>query len=130
MTGGWASYSWPPAIVLVSVTVIFLFDFFAERYVEKTYGVHAGQNIESLVTSNGAGSGTQCPSICGRDEVNQADTKSAVDKFSDVESLQELEELAFRKQIAAFLTLEFGVIFHSVIIGMHGTILRRISVEC
>lgn len=32
MTGGWAEYSWCPAIVLTSIMFIFLLDFAAERY--------------------------------------------------------------------------------------------------
>ncbi|KUJ23521.1 ZIP zinc/iron transport family [Mollisia scopiformis] len=34
-------------------------------------------------------------------------------------SAYEAEEMSFRQQIAAFLILEFGVIFHSVIIGLN-----------
>jgi zinc transporter 1/2/3 len=34
-------------------------------------------------------------------------------------SAYEIEEMSFRQQIAAFLILEFGVIFHSVIIGLN-----------
>ena len=32
---------------------------------------------------------------------------------------EEMQERSFRQQIAAFLILEFGVIFHSVIIGLN-----------
>ncbi len=37
----------------------------------------------------------------------------------DPPSINEIEERSFRQQIAAFLILEFGVIFHSVIIGLN-----------
>ena len=55
MTKGWSEYSWPPAIVLVSVMLVFLMDFGAERYVDYKYGfAHSltdhHQNVEALVT--------------------------------------------------------------------------------
>jgi solute carrier family 39 (zinc transporter), member 1/2/3 len=53
MTGGWASYSWCPAIVLASVMMIFLFDFGAERFVEIKYGVQSEADIQEAVTGQG-----------------------------------------------------------------------------
>lgn len=41
------------------------------------------------------------------------------EKNSPSPSVAEIEERSFRQQIAAFLILEFGVIFHSVIIGLN-----------
>ena len=38
MSPGWDGYSWPVAIAMTSVMCIFLMDFSAEWYVEKTYG--------------------------------------------------------------------------------------------
>ncbi|KAH8684804.1 Zinc/iron permease [Tricladium varicosporioides] len=40
-------------------------------------------------------------------------------KTSQTPSITEMEERSFQQQIAAFLILEFGVIFHSVIIGLN-----------
>lgn len=53
MTGGWAVYSWVPAIVLASVMIIFLFDFGAERYVEVKYGMQSEADIQEAITSEG-----------------------------------------------------------------------------
>ena len=51
MTGGWAQYSWVPAIALTSVTVIFLVDLCAERYVEMKYGIqHQHTSLQDAVT--------------------------------------------------------------------------------
>ncbi|KAH7418030.1 Zinc/iron permease [Cadophora sp. MPI-SDFR-AT-0126] len=41
------------------------------------------------------------------------------EKASPAPSVSEIVERSFRQQIAAFLILEFGVIFHSVIIGLN-----------
>jgi zinc transporter 1/2/3 len=53
MTGGWAVYSWCPAIVLTSVMVVFLFDFGAERYVEIKYGVQSEADLQETITGEG-----------------------------------------------------------------------------
>jgi zinc transporter 1/2/3 len=62
MTGNWSVYSWPPAIVLVSVMLIFLLDFGAERWVAKKYGLghgpdgqqHSHDGVEGVVTTRTA----------------------------------------------------------------------------
>jgi zinc transporter 1/2/3 len=109
MTGGWASYSWPPALMLASVFTMFLLDFAAERYVEINYDVdtHA-VNVETLVTVGASDPKT--------DDLEINPVAVAGDN-TDAENLQ--IERSFREQIAAFLILEFGVIFHSVIIGLN-----------
>lgn len=45
MTGGWAQFSWVPAIALTSAMSVFLMDFYAERYVEKKYGIAHGPSV-------------------------------------------------------------------------------------
>jgi solute carrier family 39 (zinc transporter), member 1/2/3 len=143
MTGGWATYSWPPAIALTSVMLIFLLDFGAERYVEIKYGfAHSQVDAEDVVTNQPKTenqdnnrperapshshqhlhSGDQDDEI-GRQTV-QADSERYTDdkkfaKESDTEISQAAAEHAFREQIAGFLILEFGVIVHSVIIGLN-----------
>ncbi|KAF1345511.1 high affinity zinc ion transporter [Delphinella strobiligena] len=141
MTGGWASYSWPPAIVLVAVMVIFLMDLGAERYVEEKYGhQHGHSSLEGMVT----GQAHNCPRPSeiadlpsallqtGDIEAARSDmhshnhpssTKEMTEEAEDDSQLSEklilAEENAFRTQFAAFLILEFGVIFHSVVIGLN-----------
>jgi zinc transporter 1/2/3 len=152
MTGHWADYSWVPGIVLTSVMLIFLMDFGAEIYVEHKYGyAHSHGNVEDIVTSkseddaehhkhralshNQIHSGDQDQNLHNtiaeaQDAKDAAPNKSIQktgDKSSDVESLGSSDQLSiersFRTQIAAFLILEFGVIVHSVIIGLNlGTV--------
>ncbi|KAK9374662.1 Zinc/iron permease [Lipomyces chichibuensis] len=134
MTGEWASYSWPPAIALVSIIFIFLLDFSAERYVELKYGFsHTDMNVEDLmvdhtVASPGNGeSGPQPHQKLHTGDRNLSDDRvlstsaSAQEKtVTDVEALKEsVKAHLFREQIATFLILEFGVIVHSVIIGLN-----------
>ncbi|OJJ46004.1 hypothetical protein ASPZODRAFT_132977 [Penicilliopsis zonata CBS 506.65] len=114
MTGSWAEYSWPPAIILASVTAIFLLDFAAERYVERKYGV-CREDPEPIITHRDAGDESQ--------PVNTDAKKDVVKDIEAVESGESEDEAAlqrsFQQQFAAFLILEFGVIFHSVIIGLN-----------
>jgi len=155
MTGGWAGYSWPPAIALCSAMFVFLLDFFAERYVEVHYGMAHSESpdIEGLITQSGSdtGAGQDIPhahhghshlhSADQRDNLGinlatmnspqhgrmsvayQGDRKNvstpSSDEIEDPKLTAHAEEVAFRTQIAAFLILEFGVIFHSVIIGLN-----------
>ena len=119
LTGGWASYSWPPAIVLTSVMVIFGMDFAADYYVQRRYGVGSA-GVEHLIS--GAAPAGDAADVSKRTELSPP---SSVTKLDDIEELKHLEgdseatERAFHSQIAAFLILEFGVIFHSVIIGLN-----------
>ncbi|MCJ1360227.1 MAG: high-affinity Zn(2+) transporter zrt1 [Icmadophila ericetorum] len=138
MTGNWAVYSWPPAIVLVSVMMIFLLDFCAERYVELKYGEQDGGDMQEAVTGHADGPSTEkMHGDAILEDGNHSNIESAtaeksaitaqnayMSKFDGADvSEEEMDEKArarsFQTQIAAFLILEFGVIFHSVIIGLN-----------
>ena len=135
MTGNWAVYSWPPAIVLVSVMLIFLLDFLAERYVDYKYGfVNDKPNVEAIITDQPGNSEGAAPAILSQqhpdDQLESAERapneKSTAKGFNNsdlenysVKEVADAEERSFQQQIAAFLILEFGVIFHSVIIGLN-----------
>ncbi|KAJ9647398.1 uncharacterized protein PV06_00114 [Exophiala oligosperma] len=140
MTGGWADYSWCPAIVLTSVVVIFLCDFGAERYVEVKYGIDSDADVQEAVTGQADGppnghadsaqdarTGQFGGSISSmRREHDERRKVSAYEKRfledfeeQDSDGESEYRKNSFRQQIAAFLILEFGVIFHSVVIGLN-----------
>ncbi|ODQ59989.1 hypothetical protein WICANDRAFT_29727 [Wickerhamomyces anomalus NRRL Y-366-8] len=131
-TGNWAIYSWCPAIILLSIVVIFLVDVASDAYVERKYGIgnnsgHGGNNeIMKAVVRGGGGNenghvhdhnedGENAPSP--QDLENKKDLKSDVGSLSDTSTLGSEKE--FRSQISAFLVLEFGIIFHSVMIGLN-----------
>jgi zinc transporter 1/2/3 len=155
MTGHWADYSWCPAIVLTSITLIFLMDFGAEQYVDRKYGFSHGPAIDTVITDHpgeteGAGhthshghahgahprgalthnqlhSGDQDENFHSsiaaaqtlKDLPTTKDLETDSEKNCVTPSTMEIEERSFRQQITAFLILEFGVIFHSVIIGLN-----------
>ncbi|CAK7230430.1 hypothetical protein SBRCBS47491_007581 [Sporothrix bragantina] len=140
MTGGWAEYSWPPCLALIMVMLTFLLDFGAEWYVDKKYGLNHGHgdNIEDTITSGAAhehahdktvGAAQSHQFLHSADQdgprpaaANTANTDDASQEKFDVEKVDyasAASDLAFRQQFAAFLVLEFGVIFHSVIIGLN-----------
>ncbi|KAL2815251.1 Zinc/iron permease [Aspergillus cavernicola] len=111
MTGHWADYSWCPAIVLASVMSIFLLDFGAERYVEVRYGV-CREDPERFITSTENNQQAAATAVPNQDK--------KVDDGMEAQSVESgVIDRSFKQQIAAFLILEFGVIFHSVIIGLN-----------
>ena len=112
MTGHRAEYSWPPAIVLTSTVVVFLMDFGAELYVEAKYGIQNEPMLDIVQETHihRASEEGQTTSL----KTKQDSTWDTQD-FSDSAAA----ERSFRQQIAALLILEFGVIFHSVIIDLN-----------
>ncbi|KOS23186.1 Zinc-regulated transporter 1 [Escovopsis weberi] len=136
MTDGWAEYSWPPALALTAAMCIFLLDFLAEYYVENHYQLSAHVEVEAAITNAPGGDAPGAHSHPGHQDLHSADQEEACipqqDKRSNASArkldLEELKDIdgdsldtafAFHQQFAAFLTLEFGIIFHSVIIGLN-----------
>ena len=117
MTGNWGQYAWCPAIVLTSVMIIFLLDFCAERYVEIKYGVVVEQDIQCTITATHNNDTRQSESQTDMSGVDHSDEKGINTDLEHGDT--PAGKAAFRQQIAAFLILEFGVIFHSVIIGLN-----------
>ncbi|KAJ5367101.1 hypothetical protein N7541_001042 [Penicillium brevicompactum] len=111
LTGHWADYSWCPAIVLTSLMAVFLMDFGAERYVEKKYGV-CRDDPEPIMASV-----PEVTRVSSRVSARHSDDKQVKEVESQTEELA--IERSVRQQLAALLILEFGVIFHSVIIGLN-----------
>lgn len=111
-TGHWADYSWCPAIVLTSLMIVFLMDFGAERYVEVKYGL-CREDPEPIMASGVEAQRTVSQSS-SQPRSHDKQAKEIESQSSEVQI-----ERSFRQQIAAFLILEFGVIFHSVIIGLN-----------
>ncbi|KZZ95866.1 zinc transporter protein [Moelleriella libera RCEF 2490] len=115
LTGGWAGYSWPPAIAMSSAMLIFLLDFLADYYVERRHGIVHGP-VENLITnsSDADGSGVNKSQLSNNEKLDDD-----LANFRNLSGDSEAVGRAFRSQIAAFLILEFGIIFHSVIIGLN-----------
>lgn len=117
MTGHWADYPWCPAIVLASVIFIFLLDFGAERYVEIKYDITNDPDVQAVVT--GQSEVTQQARSEAEAQAARKKKYSAEGYVDEADSQSSDQERSFKQQITAFLILEFGVIFHSVIIGLN-----------
>ncbi|CAI7580766.1 unnamed protein product [Penicillium palitans] len=109
--GHWADYSWCPAIVLASLMGVFLMDFGAERWVELKYGV-CREDPEPMMSTGG-----EVRRVDSRVSARHADDKQVKEVESQTSELA--IERSVKQQLAALLILEFGVIFHSVIIGLN-----------
>lgn len=145
MTAGWREYSWPPALALTSAMFVFLMEFGAERWVEKRYLPH-GETEDSQAAHRKASVDASAERYSNNpmrrknhqnlhssdqdDQTQPGGTLEMAESKDDVESnthgsddeisleKDRLNHIAFREQIAAFLILEFGVLFHSIIIGL------------
>ncbi|KAJ6115242.1 hypothetical protein N7486_001020 [Penicillium sp. IBT 16267x] len=121
VTGNWYQYSWPPAFALAAIAVTFLLDFGAKLYVEGKYGIvsqghsspYVHQGEVQVLSSNGK-------EMSSSQDQSQKESLPTSVQVRDEEALEEAleEEKSYQQQIAAFLILEFGVLFHSVIIGL------------
>ncbi|KAF7597391.1 high-affinity Zn(2+) transporter zrt1 [Aspergillus hancockii] len=114
VSGHWGDYPWCAALVLASVMATFLLDLGAEVYVECKYGVQRNDDAtEAFITQ---------PCSFDTDSTTQAtESGTHAPKKADIltEVISHDSERSFQKDIAAFMILEFGIIFHSVIIGLN-----------
>lgn len=115
-SGYWAEYSWCAAIVLASIMSIFLLDLAAEVYVEQKYGVHKDEEATNAFIRHE--NHLDVEPVPEPEKALPTSNEKRTDTYSS-EGDDTLAERSFRQQIAAFLLLEFGIIFHSVIIGLN-----------
>lgn len=120
MWGNWSQYSWPPALILISIFIMFLIDLVSEIYVERKYSVSADlPDIQGMLTDkpqqNEITNENDCENICCDDNIYKKDSTN--DYTETVNSTT--SSMEFKQQITAFLVLEAGIIFHSVIIGLN-----------
>ncbi|RAH69765.1 high-affinity Zn(2+) transporter ZRT1 [Aspergillus aculeatinus CBS 121060] len=129
VSGYWGEYSWCAAIVLTAVVLIFLLDLAAEVYVEHKYGIERDESATSAFIAQ-----DPCPSLHSTHDVDPEGrsrsripdgekplpaTSTTASASASPDADADATERSFRQQIAAFLILEFGIIFHSVIIGLN-----------
>ncbi|ANB14822.1 high-affinity Zn(2+) transporter ZRT1 [Sugiyamaella lignohabitans] len=123
MSGNWAEYSWVPAIILVTVFIIFLVDLISDVYVERRYGIshnHDDDLVHSAIVQPAQPSSQVDLHSDIEAHHNHGHTEKEADLYSyPASKASSLAEKDFQTQIAAFLILEFGVIFHSVMIGIN-----------
>jgi zinc transporter 1/2/3 len=115
-SGYWGEYSWCAGIVLLTVFVIFFLDLAAEVYVEHKYGVHRDEEATNVFISHEPHLDVQ--PTPDQSPVAPDEKENPVETWTS-EADSSMAERSFRQQIAAFLLLEFGIIFHSVIIGLN-----------
>ncbi|KAA8643712.1 hypothetical protein EYZ11_006326 [Aspergillus tanneri] len=114
ISGHWGDYSWCAAIVLASVVIIFLLDLVAKVYVERKYDMQRDDGATDAFMATGCRPNTGMELSDSR----IVSPRSKQEEISDEEASMKSER-AFHQQFAAFLILEFGIIFHSVIIGLN-----------
>ncbi|SCU92490.1 LAME_0F00188g1_1 [Lachancea meyersii CBS 8951] len=131
MSGRWSEYTWCSGIVLFTIFTIFLVDLLGDVFIERHYGVsHSAEedHIEAAITANNKNKeeadGASEPFSNDVESSLQKNEKAGSDNYetesSDVVSGVSDEVIieSFRSQLGAFLVMEFGIIFHSVMIGL------------
>lgn len=137
-TGNWAIYAWCPAIMLATVIITFLVDLISGVYVEKKYRISHNETEDHIMNAVVArephlhesqqlhGDEPCEPVISGAgdrasQQMSSQDKKEGLEANvsinSTVDSLE--REISFKSEFAAFLVLEFGILFHSVMIGLN-----------
>ncbi|CAR28359.1 hypothetical protein ZYGR_0R00930 [Zygosaccharomyces rouxii] len=121
--GNWSLYSWCPAIMLTTVYFTFLVDLFGGVYVERKYGIAHSEDHDHAMDA------VIAPHVHDDSHLHNMN-KETVDDSSlskkdsvdvSVRSSQDTLEkvISFKSEFSAFLVLEFGVLFHSVMIGLN-----------
>lgn len=125
-TGNWASYAWCPAIMLTTVILTFLVDLISSVYVEKKYHTvheHNYDEIEQTIVRKNEpvidDERFQLEQTAGPNELAKDKDIKSLNTFTDSDAGTIDPEISFRSEFAAFLVLEFGVLFHSVMIGLN-----------
>lgn len=138
-SGAWAEYPWCAAIVLTSIMAVFCVDLGAEVYVERHFGVKKEESEvsnNSFLRSDSNNTVAVAAAMVDRESTNNqsqdhqsgdqdhhrkytASLRSYHSETSLCTTSTTATRLSFAQQIGAFLVLEFGIIFHSVIIGLN-----------
>lgn len=126
MTGHWGVYTWCPAFVLAAVVATFLIDLFSSIYVERKYGLKKksccdDDEIQSIIVRRDE------PADIEQNDIPMEPRDDAAKDIAEVATLDSSEtgvdsiaaEMSFRSELGAFLIMEFGILFHSVMIGLN-----------
>lgn len=136
MWENWSVFTWVSALVITALFTTFLTDLLSEVYVERKYGYYELEvDIQKLLTvkeeiQNNLSLDTEIAGISASSELFVNET---ADQNSDEIVTEEKEEnqydqqtvatssapYEFKQQFAAFIILEAGIIFHSIIIGLN-----------
>lgn len=118
MTGQWASYSWNAGIMLASAVGIFLVDAYCDFLADIWYDVHSHllpvAGIHDEATNHVHSHDIENSSMEGNVHPTNSKEKMEPTKVASVDSV----DIDYHSQFAGFLVLEFGVLLHSVMIGL------------
>lgn len=119
LTGIWSEYSWSAAFCLMGTFTMFSIELFIQQLVNRRYkrkAERARLELESILKLQNESTGSE-------ETIAQA-TSSRLDKFSsdklssdDSDCEDDDREPPFKKVLNLFL-LEFGIVFHSVFVGL------------
>ncbi|TIA88469.1 hypothetical protein E3P81_03473 [Wallemia ichthyophaga] len=129
LSGAWNDYNWAPALAEAAVFFIFFAELWASRlgnkYLERrgmNYDNHGHDNVGGIAGSHGAETYTHTsdshPQVHDAPATTMADQKST--ETNDMESVHSMGSFGYNtmSMITGVAILEFGVLFHSAILGL------------
>ncbi|TIB69511.1 hypothetical protein E3Q24_03312 [Wallemia mellicola] len=126
LSGAWNDYDWSPALAEASVFFIFFAELWASRlgnkYLQRRgleYDNHGHEGIGGIAGSHGAEThNPETPHLHDAPAATIGDRKSA--ETNDVESVHTAHSYSYNtmSMVTGVAILEFGVLFHSAILGL------------
>lgn len=122
LTGPITEYSWTEGIILMTIVVLFFVELMVMRF--SRFGSGHSHDIEEdshdhldvVATAHGETLSETKSHIPGEDHLGHSRDHDAVELTDKNLSKSELEE--YMAQLTAVFVLEFGIIFHSIFIGL------------
>lgn len=121
MTGHWADYSWNAAMMLAAAVFVFIVDAYCDFFADIWYGVH---DHMKGITGVHEGADEHDPVHIHNHDAESGFGENASEISKDAKTPEEeteslvADETQYHAQFAGFLVLEFGILFHSVMIGL------------
>lgn len=146
LTGTWQEYPFAFAICMTAVFAIYLLEILTRHYIEKLTGVDEGmhghghfdvggmmdkKHLEQHGVKTHACEDSQEPASIKQNDEESEDIISKFAEFDELEkngsdsatleathSTNSKKEMSYRNQLVSVCILEFGIIFHSVFVGL------------
>lgn len=110
LVGIWTVFNFSPIFIMVGLFSVFLLNLFSLRFIHMKY------NKKPL--SDSSTSETHTSFSIGNENTSAVQTSLAYKSAHDLEKQSLINKCIIKKNIISFLMLEFGIIFHSIIIGL------------
>lgn len=116
LTGAITEYDWVSGIILIVVMVLFFVELMVMRYSQAPLPASTGRAMQDSKEGNPESAmeqGTSADYMPGSDHLGHNQRHNSIGAANDPFSFED-----YKAQLTAIFVLEFGIIFHSVFIGL------------